>query len=49
MLTREIMLLLFPDSAAFTDVHLDSLQSVAARRQINTPPASGRFFIPGRP
>lgn len=44
MLSREIMLLLFPDSAAFTDVHLDSLQSVAARRQINTPRRMAAFL-----
>ena len=44
MLSREIMLQLFPDSTAFTDAHLDTLQSVAARRQINTPRRLAAFL-----
>ena len=44
MLTREIMLQVFPKSAAFVDVYMPFLQAMTRQRQINTPRRMAAFL-----
>ena len=44
MLTREIMLQLFPKSAAFVDIYLPFVQAMTHRRLINTPRRLAAFL-----
>ena len=44
MLTREIMLQLFPKSAGAVDLYLPFVQAATRRRQINTPRRLAAFL-----